>query len=915
MNNDKPQKSASQRPRKIAAVSEKATKHAAELTPTAPSAMPEADVSRLKTEVGDAIDRSVFDDEPLAPEEYKVQTSAIDVSILSKDRLKSRTRTKILKTTDAFISKAERFYPSIEEGLTQDQVNRRVEEGLFNYTDVKNGKTYLNIFLSNIFTFFNMLTFAVAIALIVFQSGIEKLFFMLIVLLNIAIGIFQEIRSKRTVDKLKLVTAPTATVVRNGEKVTIPVSEIVLDDIMYVELGKQVCSDAIVVKGEAELNESLLTGESVPVKKKQGDVLYSGSFVSGGGCWARVDKVGAANYVEKLTSYAKKYKKPKSELRESVSFIIKIVSVIIVPVAALLLWLGARGNEMTWDDWRANVQLVGGAVIGMIPSGMFLLTSVALATSVIRLAKKRTLVQDLYCIEMLARVNVLCLDKTGTITDGSMQVHDVIECKGNAFSVPISDIIGSILTATGDNNQTALALAEKFGYSQALSPKTVVPFSSQKKLSAVTFEDEGTFVLGAPEFVVKDAGVRLERIITENARNGYRVLMLAHSPLEISGDRLPSARRPVCLIVIEDHIREDAPEVIRWFKENNVAVKIISGDNPITVSEVAARVGVENASMYVSLEGMNTREVIEAANKYTVFGRVTPEQKCTLVKALKSKGNTVAMTGDGVNDILAMREADCSVAIASGSEAARNVSHLVLLDSNFSSMPEVVMEGRRVVNNIQQSSTLFLMKTLMSVLLSIIAVVMAITKASDKLYFFDTSNLTCLEMFVIAMPSFALALQPNKNIIKGSFLSNVLRRCIPGGLTLVAAVMSVYFYNRIGGAALGLTEQIYTTMLVVAVVYTGIMALVSICRPFNAYRAILVIFTVLLCTVMLTVFLDMFAGIGAITPFGDIVSLFKIGFNNITFLTTVILSNYFILALFTFLLNKLKIGDKNHDNQ
>ncbi len=915
MNNDKPQKSASPRPRKIAAVSEKATKHAAELTPTAPSVMPEADVSRLKTEVGDAIDRSVFDDEPLAPEEYKVQTSAIDVGILSKDRLKSRTRTKILKTTDAFISKAERFYPSIEEGLTQDQVNRRVEEGLFNYTDVKNGKTYLNIFLSNIFTFFNMLTFAVAIALIVFQSGIEKLFFMLIVLLNIAIGIFQEIRSKRTVDKLKLVTAPTATVVRNGEKVTIPVSEIVLDDIMYVELGKQVCSDAIVVKGEAELNESLLTGESVPVKKKQGDVLYSGSFVSGGGCWARVDKVGAANYVEKLTSYAKKYKKPKSELRESVSFIIKIVSVIIVPVAALLLWLGARGNEMTWDDWRANVQLVGGAVIGMIPSGMFLLTSVALATSVIRLAKKRTLVQDLYCIEMLARVNVLCLDKTGTITDGSMQVHDVIECKGNAFSVPISDIIGSILTATGDNNQTALALAEKFGYSQALSPKTVVPFSSQKKLSAVTFEDEGTFVLGAPEFVVKDAGVRLERIITENARNGYRVLMLAHSPLEISGDRLPSARRPVCLIVIEDHIREDAPEVIRWFKENNVAVKIISGDNPITVSEVAARVGVENASMYVSLEGMNTREVIEAANKYTVFGRVTPEQKCTLVKALKSKGNTVAMTGDGVNDILAMREADCSVAIASGSEAARNVSHLVLLDSNFSSMPEVVMEGRRVVNNIQQSSTLFLMKTLMSVLLSIIAVVMAITKASDKLYFFDTSNLTCLEMFVIAMPSFALALQPNKNIIKGSFLSNVLRRCIPGGLTLVAAVMSVYFYNRIGGAALGLTEQIYTTMLVVAVVYTGIMALVSICRPFNAYRAILVIFTVLLCTVMLTVFLDMFAGIGAITPFGDIVSLFKIGFNNITFLTTVILSNYFILALFTFLLNKLKIGDKNHDNQ
>lgn len=915
MSNEKQQKPSSVRQRHVSAVNEKKPTATDSFNPVAPSAASEADVNRLKTEVGEAIDQSVFDDEPLSKDEYKINTSAIDTELLSKDRLKNRTKTRLLKTTDAFISKAERYYPSIEEGLTQEQVNKRVEEGLFNYTDVKNGKSYLNIFLSNIFTFFNMLTFAVAIALIVFQSGIEKLFFMVIVLLNIAIGIFQEIRSKRTVDKLKLVTSPTATVVRGGEKVTIPVSEIVLDDIMYVELGKQVCSDAIVVKGEAELNESLLTGESVPVKKKQGDVLYSGSFVSGGGCWARVDKVGAANYVEKLTSYAKKYKKPKSELRESVSLIIKMVSIIIVPVAALLLWLGARGRAMTWEDWRANVQLVGGAVIGMIPSGMFLLTSVALATSVIRLAKKRTLVQDLYCIEMLARVNVLCLDKTGTITDGSMTVHDVVDCKSNTFSVPLGDIIGSILTATGDNNQTALALAEKFGYSQALSPKTIVPFSSQKKLSAVTFEDEGTFVLGAPEFVVKDVGVKLERIINENARNGYRVLMLAHSPLEITGDRLPGVRKPVCLIVIEDHIREDAPEVIRWFKENNVAVKIISGDNPITVSEVAARVGVENASMYVSLEGMSTREVIEAANKYTVFGRVTPEQKCTLIKALKSKGNTVAMTGDGVNDILAMREADCSVAIASGSEAARNVSHLVLLDSNFSSMPEVVMEGRRVVNNIQQSSTLFLMKTLMSVLLSIIAVIMAVTKTSEKLYFFDTSNLTCLEMFVIAIPSFALALQPNKNIIKGSFLSNVLRRCLPGGLTLVTAVMAVYFYDRIGGATLGLTEQIYTTMLVVAVVYTGIMALISICRPFNAYRAILVIFTVMLCTVMLTVFLDMFAGIGAVTPFGDIISVFKIGFNNITFLTTVILSNYFILALFAFLLGKLRIGDKNHDNQ
>lgn len=899
---DKPAASPTKKPRRISSASEE---------------KPEIKAGALQAEVEEAIDQSVFDDE-LTAEDYRTKTPTIDGNFLSKDRMKSpKTKTRILKTTDAFISNAERYYPTLEQGLSEEQVNKRIEEGLFNYSGGGNGKSYLNIFLSNIFTFFNMLTFAVAIALIVFQSRIEKLFFMLIVLLNIAIGIFQEIRSKRTVEKLKLVTAPTAVVVRDGEKQSIPVEEVVLDDILYVELGKQICADSVVVKGEAELNESLLTGESVPVKKKSGDMLYSGSFVSGGNCYARVDKIGAANYVEKLTSYAKKYKKPKSELRESISLIIKMVSVIIVPVAALLLWLGTRNAEViTWDTWRTNVQLVGGAVIGMIPAGMFLLTSVALATSVIRLAKKRTLVQDLYCIEMLARVNVLCLDKTGTITDGTMQVHDVIETKGNNFSVPLKDIIGSMLTATGDNNQTALALAEKFGYSQKLSPKVVVPFSSQKKLSAVTFEGEGTFILGAPEFVLKDVGVRLDKIITENAQNGYRVLLLAHSPIDITGDRLPSARRPVCLLVIEDHIREDAPEVIRWFKENNVAVKIISGDNPITVSEVAARVGVENAALYVSLEGMSTREVIEAANKYTVFGRVTPEQKCTLIKALKAKGNTVAMTGDGVNDILAMREADCSVAIASGSEAARNVSHLVLLDSNFSSMPEVVMEGRRVVNNIQQSSTLFLMKTLMSVLLSVIAVIMAFAKVSDKLYFFDTSNLTGLEIFVIAIPSFALALQPNKNIIRGGFLSNVLKRCVPGGITLAIAVMSVYFYDRIGGSyGIALTEQIYTTMLVSAVMFTGIMALVKICQPFNAYRAVLVIFTFVLSSVVLTAFLDMFARLGTVTPFGDIVSVLKIGFANITFLTTVILLNYFILSLLTFLLSKIKIGEKKSDNQ
>lgn len=873
---------------------------------------PEANEA-LKAQVKEAIDESVFENADyvtgdIQPSET-TRTTSLD-NIVSKERIARSTRnsTKLLKTAGGLdLTDVERYYPALEQGLSDEQVTKRFSEGLFNYTSQKGGKSYLSIFLSNIFTFFNMLMISVAIALIVFGASITKFAFMVIVTINITIGIVQEIRSKRTVEKMKLMTAPTAVVIRGGERRTIPVNEVVLDDIIYVELGKQICSDCVVVKGEAELNESLLTGESVPVKKKQGDMLYSGSFVSGGSCYARVEKVGAANYVEKLTSYAKRYKKPKSELRNSITTIIKAVSCIIVPVATLMLLLAARAGTNTWEEWSQTVQKVGGAVNGMIPAGLFLLTSIALATSVIRLAKNNTLVQDLYCIEMLARVNVLCLDKTGTITDGTMSVHDVVSVRDNPSGHEIGEILGSMLTATGDNNQTALAIADKFGYSNALTAKAIVPFSSQRKLSAVTFEGEGTFVLGAPEFVVKELGAKVNEIVTENAKNGYRVVMLAHSPLEIAGDKIPVCR-PVSLLVIQDHIRPEALDVIRWFKENNVDVRIISGDNPITVAEVARRVGVAGTDKYVSLEGMSTRDVIEAATKYTVFGRVTPEQKCTLIKALKTAGKTVAMTGDGVNDILAMREADCSVAMASGSEAARNVSHLVLLDSNFASMPKVVMEGRRVVNNIQKTSTLFLMKTLMSVFLSVISVIMRFSGLSDQVYFFDTSNLTGLEMFVIGLPSFALALQPNRNIIKGSFLSNVLKQCIPGGITLTIAAMSVYAFGH--GAFFAGTEAEYTTIMVTVVMLTGVVALVQVCSPFNAYRAVLTLVTILLCLFSLTYMVDMFHAFGfKDTLFGDIVNLTQIGFLNFSVIVNVVLANYFVLKFLTFLSGKIHIGE------
>lgn len=852
------------------------------------------------------IDHSVFaqeDDynEPLTMALPKSVT--IDKNMLSKERVSmSRTtlKTRRKKILPSDLSTAQRFNPDYTTGLNKQQLEKRGEDGFVNIPPKNNGKTYKSIFFSNIFTFFNLLTFTVAGALLAVGAGFDNMFFLVIITCNIIIGIFQEIRSKRTVDKLNLMNAPAAMVVREGEKQAIPINEVVLDDIIYLETGKQICSDAVLVKGECEVNEAMLTGESVPMKKMVGSQLYAGSFVSSGSCYARVDKVGGANYVQTLTSYAKRYKKPKSELHNSIQMIIRAISVFIIPITAIMLFQALKNNG---GDWNSAIPNIAGMVIGMIPAGMFLLTSVALAVSVIRLAKQKTLVQDLYCIEMLARVDVLCLDKTGTITDGSMQVNNIIEIKGGNTERSLSDVIGSMLTATEDNNQTAMALANRFGYSQAMKPLKILPFSSQRKLSAVTFEGAGTYMLGAPEFVLKDMGVRIEKLIADNAANGYRVMVLAHSPAEIQGDKLPAVRRPLCLIVIEDHIREDAIKTIKWFRDNNVAVKVISGDNPITVSEVAKRVGVDNAELYISLEGLSTQEVIEAANKYTVFGRVTPEQKSLLVKSIKAKGHTVAMTGDGVNDILAMREADCSIAIASGSEAARKVSHLVLLDSNFTSMPSVVKEGRRVINNIQKSSSLFLMKTFMSIVLAIIYLILSFTSGME--YPFQPKNLMLLEMFVIGIPSFFLALQSNKSIIHGRFIANVISRCVPGGIALVVTIMSMVLFQKFvpqvavagadGTLVLGaITDAHVISMMVLGMTFTGLMVLCKMCEPFDAYRTLVAAGSAALIVTAVAVLPDMFG----VAPLPLTCFLFML---------VAVLVAYFIVTVLMNILSKVRV--------
>ena len=428
-------------------------------------------------------------------------------------------------------------------------------------------------------------------------------------------------------------------------------------------------------------------------------------------------------------------------------------------------------------------------VIGMIPSGMMLLTTMALAVGVIRLAKNNTLVQDLYSLEMLARVNVLCLDKTGTITDGRMRVNDCV-ILNTVGDYSLNDIMGSMLTALQDNNQTSIALYNHFGHNDVLSPTAKIPFSSKRKLSAVTFEDVGTFCMGAPEFVLNPMPAKVERIVKQYAQMGLRVIVLAHSATPIVGDKLPSIMKPVAIISIADNIRDDAIDTIKWFRENDVAVKVISGDNPVTVSEVARRAGIESADRYISLEGLNEKEVESVANQYTVFGRVTPEQKAILVRSIKAAGNTVAMTGDGVNDILALKEADCAISVASGSEAARNVSHLVLMDNNFASMPKVVGEGRRVINNIKNSSSLYLMKTLFTAILAVIC--MAILQTP---YLFMPQNMLLLEVCIIGAPSFMLSLQPNKERVQGKFITHVMSRSIPGAILMICCVMAIHIVS------------------------------------------------------------------------------------------------------------------------
>lgn len=718
-----------------------------------------------------------------------------------------------------------RFNADIRYGLNSDQVNEYFENGWSNEPVEPPSKTVPEIIKSNLFTYFN-LVFAVLAALLILAGSFRNLTFLPVILANLFIGIIQEIRAKNTLDKLSVLNAPKALVVREGRQFSIPAEELVLDDIVIFKAGNQICADAIVVDGEVSVNESLLTGESDEISKKPGDELMSGSFIVSGECYARLDKVGEDSYISKLTLEAKAMNsEEQSEMIRVLDKLVGVVGILIIPIGLLLF-----GQQFFFSgaSFSKSITSMVAAVIGMIPEGLYLLASVALVVSVMRLASKKVLVHDMKCIETLARVNVLCVDKTGTITENTMEVNGEIPMDGydSQSMAPLKQIISDFASAMSSDNITMKAMKDYFNKPSGRKAVSVSPFSSQFKYSGATFED-GSYVLGAPEFVLREDYDNYREQIEQYSSEGYRVLVFGIYDGVIDGKALTGKVTPLGLVFLSNPIRKEAPETFKYFENQGVEIKVISGDNPVTVSQVALQAGIANADNYIDASTLTTDEAIEdAVLRYTVFGRVTPDQKRKFVRALKKAGRTVAMTGDGVNDVLALKDADCSVAMASGSDAAAQASQLVLLDSNFACMPSVVMEGRRVVNNIERSASLFLVKNIFSFLLSLFSVCFMIN------YPLEPSQISLISMFTIGVPAFFLALQPNKNIIQGHFLSNVLIKALPAGITDFLVVGALVVFGQV--FEVGETDISTACTMLLAIV--GFVILYNISKPMNALR-------------------------------------------------------------------------------
>ena len=715
--------------------------------------------------------------------------------------------------------------PDSELGLSSAQAQERVDAGWANLPIDPPGKTVGQIVRSNVFTYFNMLFFFLAACVLAVGSW-QNVMFMGVVLANIAIGIVQELRSKRTLDKLTLLTAPQGAVIRDGRRRKIPTSEMVRDDIVEFSAGDQIFADAVVVAGECSANEALITGEADEIKKKPGDELLSGSFVVSGQCRARLTRVGADSFANRLTLEAKAAKPPQqSEMMRSLTRLVQVIGIAIIPLGILMavkeiVWLGRSVTD--------GVVATVASLIGMIPEGLYLLTSMALAAGVVRLAQKRTLVHDMGCIETLARVDVLCVDKTGTVTENKMTVEDVVPlCPERFEESDIRLIMADYVAAMRADNDTMAALRRYFTGEVKQPAIKAVPFTSAKKFGGVSFHEDETYLLGAPDVLLGERGGKYAKQIDAYSAKGCRVLLLGLYDGDVEDERPEAGLMPIALILLSNKIREEAPETFKYFAAQGVAIKVISGDNALAVSEVAKRAGIRGAENYGDARTLETDEdIAEAVERYTVFGRVTPDQKRRFVRALKAAGHTVAMTGDGVNDVLALKEADCSVAMASGSDAACQVSHIVLLESNFAAMPSVVAEGRRVINNIERSASLFLVKNIFSFILAVITLVFTLP------YPVTSAQMSLVSALTIGIPGFILAMEPNSARIKGKFLPNVVGRALPGGLTNLFLVLGAILFCLV----FELPEDMMGTICTVILCVVGLMVVHRTCKPYDLLR-------------------------------------------------------------------------------
>ena len=745
----------------------------------------------------------------------------------------------------------EQVSPDPEQGLTQAQAAQRLEKGWSNRTAEGMLPGNGQIILRHTLTFFNFvfLTLAVLLAIV---GSFKNMTFLIVAVINAAIGCVQEIRAKNAVEKLTLVTARPVKTVRDGKILDIPSGELVRDDVVLFGPGDQVCADAVVRSGTAHVNESLLTGEADAIEKKTGDTLLSGSFLVAGSVRAQLTQVGDDAYAAELSREAKADPRAaKSEMMRSLDRLIQVVGIALIPIGILLFWQEYGKLALSFRD---SVESTVAALVGMIPEGLYLLTSVAMAASALKLTRRKVLVQDMNCIETLARVDVLCVDKTGTVTEPRMEMENV-----HPLTQDPPEYLEAVMTALfggrEPDNDTARALGEMFhGTSDWVAQKRI-PFDSRYKWSGGIFRDRGAFLVGAPEYILGERYTEVAPVVEEWSSTGYRVLLVAgYEGTPVPGKLQTGSVRPLALLMLTNRIRPEAPDTFRYFARQGVAVKVISGDNPRTVADVAARAAIENAESWVDAQTLETEgDFLEAVNRYTVFGRVTPDKKKALVQAMKQQGHTVAMTGDGVNDVLAMRQANCAIAVAGGAQAATQVAQLVLTDGDFSAMPRIVDEGRRVINNIQRAAALFLVKNIFSLGLALISLL------TSWPYPLVPIHLTMISALTIGVPSFFLAMEPNYERVTGNFIRGVLRRAFPGGLTNIFVVLAAQAY----GVVFGLTPEQTGTVCAAILSVVGLLVLYQVCKPFDRFRKIiwgLMALSLVLCFTTLGGFLELYTG-------------------------------------------------------